>query len=78
MQFRQLDKKYQHLVYSFFMALLMSFIMSFIISVYNMGFISNILVIWLKAWGFAFFVAFPVVLLVSPTVRKLVNLVIID
>lgn len=50
--------------------------MSFVLSVFNVGFINTILNIWLKAWGLAFIVAFPVVLLVSPPVRKLVNLVI--
>jgi hypothetical protein len=29
-----------------------------------------------KAWGFSFIVAFPTVIVVSPIVRKLVNLVI--
>jgi hypothetical protein len=30
----------------------------------------------MKAWGFAFIVAFPVITLVVPVVRKLVSLVI--
>ena len=52
--------------------------MSFVISVFNVGFVNNILTIWLKAWGFSFVVAFPVAIVVSPVVRKLVSLVIID
>jgi hypothetical protein len=71
-----IDKKYQQLVFAFFMALLMSCIMSFVISTFNVGFVNNILFIWLKAWGFAFVVAFPVILLVVPVVRKMVGLVI--
>jgi hypothetical protein len=71
-----INKKYQHLVFAFFMALLMSCIMSFDISVFNVGFVENIVNIWIKAWGFAFIVAMPAVLLVSPMVRKLVQLVI--
>lgn len=70
-----IDRKHQHLVFAFFMALLMSCLMSFVISVFNVGFDENILTIWLKAWSFAFAVAFPSVMLVSPIVRKLVNLV---
>ena len=50
--------------------------MSLVISVFNVGFVENILNIWIKAWSFSFLVAFPVVLLVSPTVKKLVNLVV--
>ena len=51
--------------------------MSLVISIFNVGFVENILNIWIKAWSFSFLVAFPVVLLVSPTVKKLVNLVIV-
>jgi len=65
-------EKYQSLVFSFFMALLMSGIMSFVISLFNLGFIENIFFIWLKAWTFAFIIAFPVILIVSPVVRALV------
>lgn len=49
--------------------------MSLVISIFNVGLVSNITVIWLKAWGFGFSVAFPVIILVSPIVHKLVSLV---
>ena len=57
------------------MALLMSGIMSFVISVFNVGMVANIVTIWLKAWVFAFMVAFPTIIIVSPVVNKLVSLV---
>jgi len=50
--------------------------MSLVISIFNVGMVDNLLHIWLKAWGFAFSVAFPIVFLVSPMVRKLIGLVI--
>lgn len=53
----------------------MSCIMSLVISIFNVGFVSNIIEIWAKAWIFAFSVAFPTILIISPTVHKLVNLV---
>lgn len=68
--------KYTHYVFSFFMALLMSCIMSFVITVFNVGLVDNLLFIWLKAWGFAFMVAFPTINVVAPIVRKLVTLVV--
>lgn len=68
--------RYANYVFAFFMALLMSCFMSFVISVFNVGFVENIIWIWLKAWGFAFSVAFPTVIIVSPIVRRLVKLVI--
>lgn len=58
------------------MSLLMSCIMSLVISVFNIGLVEGIVLIWLKAWGFAFVVAFPTIITVSPIVRKLVNLVV--
>lgn len=71
-----IPRKYQHLVFAFFMAGLMSCLMSLVISIFNVGLVDNILQIWLHAWGFAFVVAFPAVLVVAPLVRKLVSLVI--
>lgn len=69
-----IDRKYQHIVFAFFMALLMSCLMSLVISLFNVGLVDNIVHMWLKAWGFAFAVAFPTVILISPMVRKLVAL----
>lgn len=52
--------------------------MSLVISIFNVGLVPDIIVIWLKAWSFAFVVAFPTILLVSPVVHKLVGLVLHD
>ena len=57
------------------MSFLMSGIMSFVISVFNMGWVANIVEIWLRAWGFAFIVAFPTIFAISPIVHKLVSMV---
>lgn len=73
-----ISRKYQRVVFSFFMALLMSGIMSFVISVFNVGLVSNIISIWLGAWSFAFVVAFPTILVVAPLVHKLVAMVLQD
>ncbi|MDX2368710.1 DUF2798 domain-containing protein [Colwelliaceae bacterium BS250] len=70
-----ISRKHHKMVFSFFMALLMSCIMSFVISVFNVGLVPNIVTIWLQAWSFAFIVAFPTIIIVSPIVHKLVNLV---
>lgn len=78
MVIKVIDRKNQHIVFAFLMALLMSCLMSLVISVFNVGFVNNIITIWLKAWSFTFVIAFPAVMLVSPVVRKLVSLVIID
>jgi hypothetical protein len=55
------------------MSLLMSAIMSFIISVFNVGMIDGIVAVWLKAWAFAFVIAFPTIIGVTPLVRGSVS-----
>lgn len=67
--------KYAPYVFSFFMSLLMSGVMSLVISGFNVGWGDNIVTIWLKAWMFAFAVAFPTIIVVTPLVRMLVTLV---
>ncbi|MEK7991817.1 MAG: DUF2798 domain-containing protein [Thiotrichaceae bacterium] len=68
-----IDRKYHKVVFAFFMALLMSCLMSFVISIFNVGLVHNIMQIWLKAWAFAFSIAFPAVMFVSPFVHQLTN-----
>ncbi|MBE1301452.1 MAG: DUF2798 domain-containing protein [Alteromonadaceae bacterium] len=67
--------KYRQYVFAFFMALLMSCLMSFVITWFNIGLVSGFWLTWLNAWSFAFLVAFPAVILVSPLVHKLSDLV---
>ncbi|MBU2917847.1 DUF2798 domain-containing protein [Psychrosphaera sp. F3M07] len=71
-----ISAKHQHLVFAFFMALLMSCLMSFVITIFNVGFTDNLLTLWLQAWSFAFIVAFPAVVTVAPLVKKLTAAVI--
>jgi len=54
----------------------MSGFMSFVISLFNVGMVDNIITIWLKAWVFAFSIAFPTVILVAPLVHKLTDKII--
>jgi uncharacterized membrane protein YjjB (DUF3815 family) len=50
--------------------------MSLVISIFNVGLVGNIISIWLKAWAFAFAVAFPTISLVAPAVRKIVGILV--
>ena len=68
---RFISRKYQPIVFAFFMALLMSCLMSFVVTTFNVGLVDNLISIWLKAWGIAFSVAFPTIIVVAPIVRKL-------
>ena len=60
------------------MTLLMSCIMSLVISIFNLGLVSNIISLWLSAQVFAFMFVFPSVILISPSVHKLVSLFLKD
>lgn len=73
-----IPRKHHKTVFSFFMALLMSCIMSLVISIFNVGLVTNIVTIWLKSWIFAFMVAFPTIIIVSPMVHRLVSLVLYE
>lgn len=73
-----ISSKHQKIVFSFFMAFFMSGAMSLVISIFNIGIVTNIIVIWLNAWGISFIVAFPTIIIISPFVQKLVKLVIYD
>ncbi len=71
-----MNKKYQSLVFSFFMALFMSAVMSLVITAYNVGLVEGIAGLWINSWAFSFVVAFPATIAVSPFVHTIVALVI--
>tara|TARA_R110002049_G_scaffold144478_4_gene306749 strand:+ start:1414 stop:1647 length:234 start_codon:yes stop_codon:yes gene_type:complete len=66
-----INSKHQKLVFAFFMALIMSCLMSFVITIFNIGLHHDLIHLWLKAWAFAFIVAFPAITLVAPIAQKL-------
>ena len=73
-----ISNHYTHHLISFFMALFMSCIMSAVITVFNIGFTSDLIVKWFSAWGFAFAAALPTIFIVGPLVRKLVMYIVND
>lgn len=69
-----IHRKHHRLVFSFFMSLLMSCVMSLVISILNVGFVDNILSVWLYACIVSFVIAFPATYFISPIVDKLVEM----
>ena len=63
--------KYLPFVQTLLIATFMTFVMSFAISWINLGLIKGFFGIWMHAWLVAFVVAFPTLLLVLPTMRRL-------
>lgn len=53
------------------MVLLMTFIVTFVGTVKNLGFQTDFISHWLKAWGgSAFVVTLPIVMLIIPLIKK--------
>ena len=67
-----INRKYERIVFAFFMALFMSFIMSFIISFINLGFIDGFFLKWMEAFFKAAVCAIPIISVVAPFVKKIV------
>ncbi len=68
-----ISKKYESLLFSFIMALIMTGLMSLIITWFNLGWSSHFIHQWLRAYWRAFLIAFPIVLLILPSVKRFVH-----
>ena len=71
-----LDSKYQSFIYILFMAILMSGVMSAVITAANIGLIDYPINFWLKSWVCSLFIAFPLIILLSPISEFLTKLVV--
>ena len=64
------QKKF-HLVFSFVMGLLMISIMTFVITATNVGFGSDFLARWGRAFSIAYVVGVPVIFILAPIARRI-------
>ena len=71
-----INKKYEMLLFSFLMSVVMSGFMSFIVTLINIGFINGFIYLWLNAYWKAFLIAFPTIFFVVPQVRKIVSILV--
>ncbi len=69
--FRKLPARYATVVMPFLLSGLMTCIVSLISTLRSVGWAQGIAELWLGSWGISWIVAFPVLLLVLPFVRKL-------
>jgi len=68
--------KFEFFVFTFLMSLFMSFFMSGVITFINMGLVEGFTGLWMEAFGKAFVVAYPTIMIVVPQVRRIVKLVV--
>lgn len=71
-----IPKKYGPMLFSLILSGIMSLLVSGIATLRAVGITDGMLSLWIGAWLAAWVVAFPVVMLVSPFSRKVVQLVI--
>lgn len=69
----KIDKKYEHIVFTFFMALGMSIFISFVLVSINFGYSYTFFKIWLRIWSEAFVCALPAAYFLPKGIRKLMK-----
>lgn len=73
---KKLPARYASFVMPFVLSIMMTFVVSLIATVKNLGFTHpDLAPNWMSAWGISWLVAFPVLLLILPLVRKIVGFV---
>lgn len=65
--------RFAHVAFGFVLSCFMSFLVSGIATFRNAGLTDGFVMMWLGAWIPAWFIAFPIVLVVAPVARRLVN-----
>ena len=65
--------RFAPIVFGFVLSSLMSLVVSGIATFRNAGWVDGFLNLWIGAWLLSWAIAFPVVLLVAPIARRLVN-----
>lgn len=68
----KISKKYSHLLFSVIMAFIMSGIVTLLVSVVNNG-LDGVMMKWLKNWGIAFATVVPIIYILAPKIKKLVE-----
>ena len=68
---QKLPARYASIVMPFFLSILMTCIVSFVSTLRSTGWTAQFINLWMGSWGISWLVAFPVLLLVLPLVKKL-------
>ena len=68
-----ISRRYSSLLFGFFLSIIMTFVVSGISSVSAIGVNNELYFLWMTSWLRSWMIAFPVILLVAPIIRKLVT-----
>jgi hypothetical protein len=66
-------RKWTSLLMGIVMGAFMSFLMSLVVSLINVGPVDGFIFIWMRAWGAAFAISLPIVVVVFPVAKKIVD-----
>jgi hypothetical protein len=69
----KLPRRYAPVLFALIMSVTLSGLLSFVITAINSGIGIGFLNRWLRAYGLAWMLAFPLVTLIAPQVRRLVD-----
>lgn len=72
-----LPKKYEHIAFGLMLSGMMSLLASGFATLISLGLSPEFLLSWLKAWLPSWALAFPVVLIVAPFVRRVLSGIVI-
>jgi len=61
------------IAFAMIMGIITTGIISFTLISINIGFVTNFILIWLKAWSTSYLVVVPAILLIGPKVQNLVD-----
>ncbi len=76
MKLKRLPARYNGIIMPLILSIFMSGIVSFIATVKSVGFVDNLVGLWLGAWQISWLIAFPTLLVLLPIVRRLVALIV--
>jgi len=68
-----ITQKAGNILSMFLMVLIMTCVVVFVSTAVNFGFSDDFVIRWIRGWGLACVVAFPVVLIIMPFIRKAVG-----
>lgn len=72
-----LPRKYEHIAFGFLLSGMMSLMVSGFATAISLGLHADFLKLWLMAWLPSWTLAFPVVLVVAPFVRRILGRIVI-
>ena len=73
-----LNKRFTPFIFATIMAVAMGFFMSLFLTAINTGFDNGFTFRWMKSFGMAIAVGFPVSLLIAPVAQKIVSILTIE